>query len=70
MMRSGRFLTVTSHNDFEEIFNEFRIPSRHYTFIFNSFVFMQVFNFINSRKLNDEFNVFANLCNKYFILLY
>lgn len=30
---------------------------------------MQVFNFINSRKLNDEFNVFANICNKYILLL-
>ncbi|CAD8132398.1 unnamed protein product [Paramecium pentaurelia] len=68
-LRSGRFLTVTSHNDFEDIFNEFRIPSRHYTFIFNVFVFMQVFNFINSRKLNDEFNVFANICNNPLFIL-
>ncbi|CAK60404.1 unnamed protein product (macronuclear) [Paramecium tetraurelia] len=68
-IRSGRFLTVTSENDFEDIFNEFRVPSRHYTFIFNAFVFMQVFNFINSRKLNDEINVFANMCNNLMFVL-
>ncbi|CAD8143054.1 unnamed protein product [Paramecium octaurelia] len=68
-LRSGRFLTVTSENDFEDIFNEFRVPSRHYTFIFNAFVFMQVFNFINSRKLNDEINVFSNICNNLMFVL-
>eukprot|EP00008_Paramoeba_atlantica_P013334 CAMPEP_0201482814 /NCGR_PEP_ID=MMETSP0151_2-20130828/7063_1 /ASSEMBLY_ACC=CAM_ASM_000257 /TAXON_ID=200890 /ORGANISM="Paramoeba atlantica, Strain 621/1 / CCAP 1560/9" /LENGTH=967 /DNA_ID=CAMNT_0047865677 /DNA_START=47 /DNA_END=2950 /DNA_ORIENTATION=- len=30
----------------------------HYTYIFNSFVFAQVFNEINSRKCNGELNVF------------
>jgi Ca2+ transporting ATPase len=36
----------------------------HYTMIFNTFVFMQVFNQINSRKLGEnEFNVFENFFN-------
>lgn len=26
-------------------------PSRHYTYIFNVFVCLQVFNFLNARKL-------------------
>jgi len=30
----------------------------HYTFIFNTFVFLQLFNEINSRKVNEELNVF------------
>ena len=30
----------------------------HYTFIFNSFVMMQLFNEVNSRKCNGEFNIF------------
>ena len=36
----------------------------HFTFIFNVFVFMQVFNLINARKLQkNEWNVFAHFCN-------
>lgn len=38
----------------------------HYTIIFHSFVFMQVFNEINSRKLGErEFNVFAGFFNNW-----
>jgi magnesium-transporting ATPase (P-type) len=33
----------------------------HYTIIFNTFVFMQLFNEINSRRVNREMNVFQNL---------
>jgi calcium-translocating P-type ATPase len=32
-------------------------PSAHYTMIFNTFVFIQIFNEINCRKINDEINV-------------
>lgn len=28
-------------------------PTQHYTFIFNTFVFMQIFNAFNSRRVND-----------------
>ena len=38
----------------------------HYTMIFHSFVFMQVFNEINARKLGaKEFNVFAGFFNNW-----
>lgn len=38
--------------------------TRHYTIIFNTFVFMQVFNEINSRKLGAfEYNVFKGFFN-------
>ena len=35
-----------------------------FTMIFNTFVFMQIFNEINARKIKDkEFNVFENFFN-------
>eukprot|EP00698_Gefionella_okellyi_P009110 TRINITY_DN228_c0_g1_i2.p1 TRINITY_DN228_c0_g1~~TRINITY_DN228_c0_g1_i2.p1 ORF type:complete len:1069 (-),score=229.14 TRINITY_DN228_c0_g1_i2:344-3310(-) len=34
---------------------------RHYTFVFNVFVLSQLFNEFNSRKVNNEINVFAGL---------
>jgi Ca2+-transporting ATPase len=36
-------------------------PSAHYTMIFNTFVFIQIFNEINCRKINDEINVFKGI---------
>jgi len=36
-------------------------PTAHYTLIFNSFVLMQLCNEINSRKLNNNLNVFEGL---------
>jgi len=36
-------------------------PSTHYTIIFNVFVLFQVFNEINSRKVNNKFNVFEGI---------
>jgi Ca2+ transporting ATPase len=43
----------------------------HYTMIFHTFVFMQIFNEINSRKIGEsEFNVFADFFdNSLFILI-
>lgn len=36
----------------------------HYTLIFHAFVFLQIFNLINARKLIvKEINVFVNFCN-------
>lgn len=36
-------------------------PTEHYTIIFNTFVWMQIFNEINSRSVNGELNVFKGL---------
>jgi len=36
-------------------------PSRHLSVVFNLFVFMQVFNMICSRKINDEFNILKGI---------
>jgi magnesium-transporting ATPase (P-type) len=45
---------------------------RHFTIFFNAFVFMQVFNEINCRKIRDaELNVFKDFCsNKLFPLIF
>jgi len=37
--------------------------SVHYTLIFNAFVWMQLFNEINARKLKGECNIFAGIMN-------
>jgi magnesium-transporting ATPase (P-type) len=36
-------------------------PSRHLTIVFNLFVFMQIFNMICSRKINDQVNIFEGI---------
>lgn len=47
-------------------------PSRHFTIIFNTFVFLQFFNFLNARKIEDELNVFKNLFNNiyFFVIIF
>ena len=53
-MRSGRGIFVDGTPDYDLCFREFHVFSRHFTFIFNTFVMMQIFNFLNARKLQDE----------------
>jgi magnesium-transporting ATPase (P-type) len=36
-------------------------PTQHYSIIFNAFVFMQLFNWLNARKLHHELNVFKGV---------
>lgn len=47
----------------DKIWNIERKSTEHLTLVFNSFVFMQIFNEINSRKVNNEMNVFVNFFN-------
>jgi len=45
---------------------------QHFTIFFNTFVLMQVFNSVNSRKLNKkDLNVFHNFCNNplFFVIM-
>ena len=43
----------------------------HYTFLFNTFVWLQLFNEINSRKCNDEINVFVGILdNAWFVSIF
>ncbi|CAM5999038.1 unnamed protein product, partial [Sphagnum balticum] len=53
-VRSGRMYTIAGDNDYYPIFQADNIYSRHFTFIFNTFVMMQIFNFLNARKLHEE----------------
>lgn len=39
--------------------------SRHLTWVFNTFVIMQIFNMFPARKINDEFNVFAGVFSNF-----
>jgi len=56
-LQAGHIYYIETHN-----------PSEHYTFIFNAFVWMQLFNEINCRKLHGEINVFHGiLSNAYFL---
>jgi len=38
------------------------------TLIFNLFVFLQIFNFINARKIEDEINVFEGLSKSHWFV--
>ncbi|KDO33671.1 calcium-translocating P-type ATPase [Saprolegnia parasitica CBS 223.65] len=43
-------------------------PSIHYTMVFNTFVFLQLFNEVNARRIHDELNVFEGFfSNKLYI---
>jgi Ca2+ transporting ATPase len=45
--------------------------SRHFTFIFTSFVLMQIFHMFCCRKVHDEWNIFQDIqTNPTFILLW
>lgn len=48
-----------------ELYNH---PSRHFTYVFNIFVFMQIFNFFNVRKIREEYNIFEGIGNNGFFL--
>lgn len=39
--------------------------SRHLTWVFNTFVIMQIFNMFPVRKINDEWNIFAGVLDNY-----
>jgi len=59
-VHSGRFVHYDGKGeDYSDDAHDIT-PSRHFTFLFNAFVMMQFFNFLNARKLNDEFNIFKN----------
>eukprot|EP00920_Eleutheroschizon_duboscqi_P043121 GHVT01102551.1.p1 GENE.GHVT01102551.1~~GHVT01102551.1.p1 ORF type:complete len:559 (+),score=111.42 GHVT01102551.1:132-1679(+) len=54
LVRSGRqFFPFKAAEDYKRTWAANIGPSRHYTFIFNVFVFMQLFNLVNARKISD-----------------
>ena len=68
-VRSGRMYNPDGTEDYKEFSDDPDIgPSRHFTYIFNIFVLLQLTNEVNSRKLRDELNVFGRIMmNKMFI---
>mmetsp|Transcript_41765 Transcript_41765/g.37186 ORF Transcript_41765/g.37186 Transcript_41765/m.37186 type:complete len:271 (-) Transcript_41765:239-1051(-) len=67
-MRSGNAYYITSTDENYKRFEAEFGPSRHYTFVFNAFVFMQIFNFFNARSLSNHLNVFEGCTrNNYFL---
>lgn len=61
-VKSGRAFKWNGDEDWKKIQDdEDEGQSRHFTIVFNAFVFMQIFNMINARKINDEFNIFAGI---------
>jgi Ca2+ transporting ATPase len=45
-------------------------PSRHFSNVFNVFVWMQIFNMLNARKINDEVNIFNGIfSNKLYLVV-
>ena len=63
-MRSGRGIFPNGDRDYKPIHEMYHTASRHYTFIFNMFVMMQVFNFLNSRKLGDEVPIYLTIAQR------
>lgn len=60
---------LTANPDSGYVDNEMTQKALLYTIVFQAFVFMQVFNQINSRKLGDkEYNVFAGFFNNWMFL--
>ena len=57
-IRSGRLNYLNGDKDYYNIFHETHIYSRHFTFIFNTFVMMQIFNFVNCRKLHEQVHTY------------
>ena len=51
---SGRFYFLNGDKDYESAYEATHNYSRHFTYIFNTFVMMQIFNFLNARKLHEE----------------
>lgn len=52
--------------DTEDFFAD---PTEHYTLIFNTFVFMQIFNEFNARRIHGEQNVFEGIHRNYIFLM-
>ncbi|EAS05962.2 calcium-translocating P-type ATPase, PMCA-type protein (macronuclear) [Tetrahymena thermophila SB210] len=58
----GRLMDINGVDKmYKPVMDEYNVPSRHFTCIFNVFVMMQVFNFLNSRKIHDEFNILSGI---------
>jgi Ca2+ transporting ATPase len=70
-MTNGMFYNLidTDNVDFSDYYHKYHVHSRHFTFIFTTFVLMQFFNFFNCRKVYDEFDLHSNLLNNWLYIV-
>lgn len=69
-VRSGRNYRLDGSKDYREYFDDLDIgPSRHFTYIFNIFVLMQIFNQLNCRRIRDEWNIFEGIHKSYLFII-
>lgn len=63
---------VSAYTSEDLLFIQSQSKARHFTYIFNIFVFLQLFNMINCRKIGKrDFNVFESMFhNWYFLFLF
>ena len=50
---SGRYYHYDGSDDYKKYYED-EGPSRHFTYIFNIFIWFELFNEINARRINDE----------------
>lgn len=62
---SGMFYTLSGQDNYITYYQKYKVHSRHFTFIFNAFVMMQIFNFFNCRRIRDEHNILSNPCSNW-----
>ncbi len=71
-VRKGRLFRVDGGKDCYEYQKDPDVgPSRHFTYLFNIFVMMQLVNDFNLRKIKDEINIFGGMeKNPIFIIVW
>ena len=65
LLYAGPQLFDIDKGSLEDVFAE---PTQHFTLIFNTFVFMQIFNEVNARRVHGEQNVFGGLHRNFIFL--
>ena len=64
-MADGRFYTISGDDAYKVFYDKYHVNSRHFTFIFNTFVFLQIFNFFCCRRVNDELDILKGICKSW-----
>lgn len=59
------FYSLSGEDNYITYYNKYKVHSRHFTFIFTTFVMMQIFNFFNCRRIRDEPNILSNPCSNW-----
>ena len=71
-MADGRLYTIGGEEAYKTYYDKYSVHSRHFTFLFNTFVFLQFFNFFCCRKVKDEMDIFEGIFSNWlfwFIIL-